>query len=65
MKAGQAHQRDQSSNQIDIFAMLGTPAKGANKAGRRLSSGDRMVVAGDVGVRKRGAGFLHYRSSPG
>jgi len=33
MKAGQAHQRDQSSNQIDIFAMLGTPAKGANKPG--------------------------------
>ena len=33
MKAGQAHQRDLSSNQIDIFAMLGTPAKGAKKAG--------------------------------
>jgi DNA polymerase-3 subunit alpha len=33
MKAGQAHQRDQASNQIDIFAMLGTPAKGAKKAG--------------------------------
>ncbi|HLN88398.1 MAG TPA: DNA polymerase III subunit alpha [Candidatus Limnocylindrales bacterium] len=33
MKAGQAHQRDQASNQIDIFAMLGTAAKGAKKAG--------------------------------
>ncbi|MGH7809507.1 MAG: DNA polymerase III subunit alpha, partial [Candidatus Binatia bacterium] len=33
MKAGQAHQRDQASNQIDIFAMLGTPSKGAKKAG--------------------------------
>ena len=33
MKAGQAHQRDQASNQIDIFAMLGTPTKGAKKAG--------------------------------
>lgn len=33
MKAGQAHQRDQSSNQIDIFAMLGAPAKGAKKPG--------------------------------
>ena len=65
MKAGQAHQRDQSSNQIDIFAMLGTPAKGAKKAGRRLSAGDGMDVAGDAGVRKRSAGFLHYRSSSG
>jgi len=33
MKAGQAHQRDQASNQINIFAMLGTPAKGAKKTG--------------------------------
>ena len=33
MKAGQAHQRDQASNQIDIFSMLGTPIKGAKKAG--------------------------------
>ena len=33
MRAGQAHQRDQASNQIDIFGMLGTPGKGAKKAG--------------------------------
>ncbi len=33
MKAGQAHQRDQASNQIDIFGMLGTPGKGAKKPG--------------------------------
>ncbi len=33
MKAGQSHQRDESSHQIDIFAMLGTPAKGASKPG--------------------------------
>ena len=33
MKAGQTHQRDQASNQIDIFAMLGTPVKGAKKPG--------------------------------
>ncbi len=33
MKGGQAHQRDQASNQIDIFAMLGAPAKGGKKAG--------------------------------
>jgi len=29
MKAGQAHQRDQASAQIDIFGMLGAPSKGA------------------------------------
>jgi DNA polymerase-3 subunit alpha len=33
MRAGQAHQRDQASNQIDIFGMLGTPGKGAKKPG--------------------------------
>ena len=33
MRAGQAHQRDQASNQIDIFGMLGTPGKGTKKAG--------------------------------
>jgi DNA polymerase-3 subunit alpha len=33
MKAGQAHQRDQASNQIDIFGMLGTPAKGVSLPG--------------------------------
>jgi DNA polymerase-3 subunit alpha len=33
MKGGQSHQRDQSSHQIDIFGMLGTPAKGSNKPG--------------------------------
>ena len=29
MKAGQAHQRDQASNQIDIFGMLGASSRGA------------------------------------
>ena len=33
MKAGQAYQRDQASNQIDIFGMLGTPGKGTKKPG--------------------------------
>jgi DNA polymerase-3 subunit alpha len=32
MKAGQAYQRDQASNQIDIFGMLGTPGKDARKS---------------------------------
>jgi DNA polymerase III subunit alpha len=33
MKAGQTYQRDQASNQIDIFAILGTPVKGSKKPG--------------------------------
>jgi DNA polymerase III subunit alpha len=33
MKAGQAYQRDQSSNQFDIFGMLGAPAKGSKRPG--------------------------------
>ena len=33
MRAGQAHQRDQSSNQFDIFSMLGTPDKGGKRPG--------------------------------
>ena len=33
MRAGQAHQRDQESNQIDIFAVLGVAAKGSKMAG--------------------------------
>jgi DNA polymerase III subunit alpha len=33
IRAGQAHQRDQASNQIDIFSMLGTPGKGPNRPG--------------------------------
>jgi DNA polymerase-3 subunit alpha len=33
MRIGQAHQRDQQSNQIDIFAMLGAPVKGSKRPG--------------------------------
>jgi DNA polymerase III subunit alpha len=33
LRAGQAHQRDQASNQIDIFTMLGSPVKGPNRPG--------------------------------
>ncbi|MGH7853104.1 MAG: DNA polymerase III subunit alpha, partial [Candidatus Binatia bacterium] len=33
MRGGQAYQRDQASNQIDIFGMLGAPGKGAKKPG--------------------------------
>ena len=33
MKAGQAHQRDLASNQIDIFGMLGMPSKSGARPG--------------------------------
>jgi DNA polymerase-3 subunit alpha len=33
IRAGQAHQRDEASNQIDIFSLLGTPGKGPNHPG--------------------------------
>jgi DNA polymerase-3 subunit alpha len=33
MKVGQAYQRDQASHQIDIFSVLGAPAKGGKKPG--------------------------------
>ena len=33
MRGGQAYQRDQESNQINIFAVLGAPAKGGKKPG--------------------------------
>ena len=33
IRAGQAHQRDEASNQIDIFSLLGTPGKGQNRPG--------------------------------
>jgi DNA polymerase-3 subunit alpha len=33
MKVGQAHQRDQASNQIDIFGMLGMQSKGGPRPG--------------------------------
>ena len=32
IKAGQAHQRDQASNQIDIFALLGAPGKAVRRS---------------------------------
>ena len=64
MKAGQAHQRDQASNQIDIFSMLGTPTKAAKKAGESYPAVSRMVRAGGVGVREGSVGILHYRTPP-
>src|SRR6185503_114606 len=33
MKGGQAHQRDQASNQIDIFGMLGSSTRNSKRAG--------------------------------
>jgi DNA polymerase III subunit alpha len=33
IRAGQAHQRDEASNQIDIFSLLGAPGKGPHRPG--------------------------------
>ena len=57
MKAGQAHQRDQSSNQIDIFAMLGTPAKGAKKPGDIYSQVTEWSTQESLAFEKEALGF--------
>ncbi|HMF47509.1 MAG TPA: DNA polymerase III subunit alpha [Candidatus Saccharimonadales bacterium] len=57
MKIGQAHQRDQASNQIDIFAMLGTPSKGARKAGEAYPSVTDWSQQEALAFEKEALGF--------
>ena len=57
MKVGQAHQRDQASNQIDIFAMLGTPSKGAKKAGEAYPSVNEWSQQEALAFEKEALGF--------
>jgi len=57
MKVGQAHQRDQASNQIDIFAMLGTPAKGAKKPGDIYPMVDEWSSQEALAFEKEALGF--------
>jgi DNA polymerase-3 subunit alpha len=57
MKAGQAHQRDQASNQIDIFGMLGTPNKGARKAGEAYPSVNEWSQQEALAFEKEALGF--------
>jgi DNA polymerase-3 subunit alpha len=57
MKAGQAHQRDQASNQIDIFAMLGAPMKGGKKAGDVYPMVDEWTTQEALAFEKEALGF--------
>jgi DNA polymerase-3 subunit alpha len=57
MKTGQAHQRDQASNQIDIFGMLGTPSKGAQKAGEVYPSVNEWSQQEALAFEKEALGF--------
>ena len=57
MKAGQAHQRDQASNQIDIFSMLGTPIKGAKKASESYPPVTEWTEQEALAFEKEALGF--------
>ncbi|HWH76690.1 MAG TPA: DNA polymerase III subunit alpha, partial [Candidatus Binatus sp.] len=57
MKAGQAHQRDQASNQIDIFAMLGTSSKSAKKPGDVYPMVDEWSSQEALAFEKEALGF--------
>jgi DNA polymerase III subunit alpha len=57
MKAGQAHQRDQSSNQFDIFGMLGTSAKGSKKPGDVYAQVSEWSAQEALAFEKEALGF--------
>jgi DNA polymerase-3 subunit alpha len=57
MKAGQAHQRDQASQQIDIFAMLGGPAKGGKKPGDVYPPASEWSLQESLAYEKEALGF--------
>jgi DNA polymerase III subunit alpha len=57
MKAGQAHQRDQSSNQFDIFGMLGTPAKGSKRPGDAYAQVSEWSAQEALAFEKEALGF--------
>jgi DNA polymerase-3 subunit alpha len=57
MRAGQSFQRDQESNQIDIFAMLGAPAKGANKPGDIYPRVEEWSTQESLASEKEALGF--------
>jgi DNA polymerase-3 subunit alpha len=57
MRVGQAHQRDLSSNQIDIFAMLGTPVKSAKKPGDIYAQVSEWSAQESLAFEKEALGF--------
>ena len=57
MRSGQAHQRDQESNQINIFTMLGAPAKGGKKPGDVYPPVEEWSPAESLVFEKEALGF--------
>ena len=57
MKAGQAHQRDQASNQIDIFGMLGGVSRSTKKAGESYPTVDAWSSQESLAAEKEALGF--------
>jgi DNA polymerase-3 subunit alpha len=57
MRAGQAHQRDQESNQIDIFAVLGVPAKGSKMASDIYPPAPEWSAQESLAFEKESLGF--------
>src|SRR5438874_5188834 len=57
MKAGQAYQRDLSSNQIDIFAMLGTETKRGKKPGDVYPQVTEWSTQESLAFEKEALGF--------
>ena len=57
MKVGQAYQRDQVSNQIDIFSVLGTPTKAAKKAGESYPAVTEWSQQEALAFEKEALGF--------
>jgi DNA polymerase-3 subunit alpha len=57
MRAGQAHQRDQASNQIDIFGMLGTPNKSAKRPGDVYPPVNEWNAQESLAYEKEALGF--------
>ena len=57
MRAGQAHQRDHASNQIDIFGMLGAPAKGAKRPGDVYPPVNEWTPQESLAFEKEALGF--------
>jgi DNA polymerase-3 subunit alpha len=57
IRVGQAHQRDQESNQIDIFAVLGVPAKGSKMPGDIYPSVTDWSAQESLAFEKEALGF--------
>jgi DNA polymerase-3 subunit alpha len=57
MRAGQAHQRNQQSNQIDIFAVLGVPAKGFSMSNDDYPMATEWSASESLTFEKEALGF--------